>query len=386
MRPAVALLLSSLAAVALTGCTAGSARPDGGADGVTLTDAFDRDIIGPHVNDLHSPYLAGASFPVSVTTRRERDATGWTLSSSDPDVVRVVTPLEGGLARVTAGNPGRATLSVLDRSGAVLASHAVTVATPDEAILYAEGLLLTGAPDSLARLARANIVAGSEATFLVRYFAHGVELSGGGAAQATATNGVTVTTASTSVAPARDFVRVSVPTVGASASVSLALDGVVVSEVPITEVAPSAVARVSVVPQSTDAAENGDLVALYAHAVDATSADVYGAHVDWFVNGDVPEGLVTDGPADLFFYSFDSAGTQTVTASCDPFSASTTVSAPGSRAVSTASAGCTLTGATRGYGGPFSLAAIALAAAGVARRGRRRDPRRNARPHEGVAP
>ena len=110
---------------------------------------------------------------------------------------------------------------------------------------------------------------------------------------------MTATTVSSSFAPARDFLRVTVPTVGTSASVSLALDDVAVTNVPITEVAPEAVAHVSVVPQSTDTTENGDLVALYAHAIDATLADVYGARFDWFVNGEVPEGGVADGPADI---------------------------------------------------------------------------------------
>ena len=377
MRPALSLLVAALAAVALTGCTAAGARTASGS--VTMADDFDRDVFGPHVGDLHTPYLAGAHFQVSVTTGREQNGTGWTLSSSDPDVLRVVSPPAGGSATVAAGRPGRTVLSVLDAKGAVLDSHAVTVAAADQVSLYSEGLLLTGAPDAVARVTRANIVAGGEATFLVRYFAQGTELWGSGALRPTATDGVTATTVSSSFAPARDFLRVTVPTVGTSASVSLALDDVAVTNVPITEVAPEAVAHVSVVPQSTDTTENGDLVALYAHAIDATLADVYGARFDWFVNGEVPEGGVADGPADLFFYSFDSAGRETVTASFNPFTVSMSVSAPGTGVRPTASAGCTLTGAGGSSGTPFSLAGLGLAMAGVARATRRKDLARGPR-------
>ena len=162
MRPALSLLVAALAAVALTGCTAAGARTASGS--VTMADDFDRDVFGPHVGDLHTPYLAGAHFQVSVTTGREQNGTGWTLSSSDPDVLRVVSPPAGGSATVAAGRPGRTVLSVLDAKGAVLDSHAVTVAAADQVSLYSEGLLLTGAPDAVARVTRANIVAGGEAT------------------------------------------------------------------------------------------------------------------------------------------------------------------------------------------------------------------------------
>jgi hypothetical protein len=367
-------LLRALRATSLLVLPSVLAACNGGSKPVTMNDSFDLDLFGPHVDDLHTPYVAGAGFSIGVSAGSGSQA-GWTLSSSNPDVLRVETPLSGGSADVTAVNPGQATLSVLDATGKVLDSHPVSVAIPDQVSLYAEGLLVTGAPDSAAQVTQASVVAGGEATFLVRYFAQGTELYGSGALQTTATTGLTTSTVSESFATARDFLQVTVPsTAAANGSVSLVIDNVVVGQVPITTVSPTVVTQVTIAAQSTAGAQNGTSLTLYAHAVDATAADVYGASFDWSVSGDADAGgsAAWGGPADLFFYNYDSSVSETVRATYDGFSPSTVVHGQGGSVGSTGDVGCTV-GRAPGPGGTSAgmIAAFALTGIAFARRARR---------------
>jgi hypothetical protein len=344
------LFLAALAApIACGGSSHGS---------VTMADAFDLDIFGAHVNELHTPYVAGASFNITVGSDDPRSGAGWTLSSSDPDVIRVTSPLLGGSATVGTRRPGQATLSVIDESGAVLTSRVVTVAVPDQVNLYAQGLLLTGAPDSVAQLTQASVVRGGEATFLARYFSQGTELYGNGVLQSTATAGVTTTTVSPVFASDRDFLQIA-PSPESEpldvAMVSLLVDQAVVGQVPITVVDGASITHVTVLPQPTDNPQQGDSLLLYAHAVDETSTEVYGASFSWRVDGQASwESQPADGgfvdsssavgsqPADLFFYTFDPSATETVAAELDGFAPQIIVHGHGGTVGSTAEVGCSV--------------------------------------------
>src|SRR5277367_3419883 len=109
-------------AFAFAGCKSGGSQP------VTMADSFDLDIFGPHVDDLHTPYVAGAAFTITVNASGSQSQGGWTLTSSNPNVLRVDAPLVDGSADVTAVGPGQATLLVLNASGSVVDSHPVSVA------------------------------------------------------------------------------------------------------------------------------------------------------------------------------------------------------------------------------------------------------------------
>jgi hypothetical protein len=381
----LAASLLSLLSLTSVGCTTSTpSRP------VTMADSFDLDLFGPHVDDLHTPYVAGASFAITVSASSSQSQAGWSLSSSDPAVFRVESALSGGSANVTAVAPGQATLNVLNASGEVMDSHPISVAIPDQVNLYAEGLLVTGASDSAAQITQASIVAGGQATFLVRYFLQGTELYGSGALQTTTTTGLTAATVSETFATARDFLQVSTPeTVGATGSVSLVIDNVVVGQVPITDVAASAVTQVSILQQSAAGVQNGTQLTLYAHAVDSTAADVYGASFNWSTNtngnaqsaqnqeSDSDAGIVWGGgPADLFFYDYESGSSETVTASYDGFSPSVVVHGQGGSVGSTANVACAVGVAPGSGGGGASWPALgALVFAGVAFAKRRRCPR-----------
>jgi hypothetical protein len=362
------LILTGTAAL-LAGCS--SNRPS-----VAMADSFDLDLFGAHVDDLHTPYVAGAQFSITVSSDAAASSrSAWTLSSSDPDVIQVTSPLASGTASVTAGKPGQATLTVLDGSGAVLDSHTVTVAIPTQVNLYAQGLLLTGAADSAAQVTEASILEGGEATFLARYFANGTELFGNGALSSTATDGITTSTASPSFASDRDFLQVTVPARGMSGSVNLVVGGAAVGQLPVTAVATSQVTQVTILQQNSLGVDAGASLVLYAHAVDATSASVFGASFDWVTRQQggtaTPAGSAFGGPSDLFFYTFDATTSEEVTASYAGFTPGTTIHAAGGSVGSTADVGCALAGAP-GAGGRLSAVGIGLALAAILASRRRR--------------
>lgn len=358
---------------------------------VTMADSFDLDLFGPHVDDLHSPYVAGARIGITVSVSNGAGQSEWTLESSNPAVVSVASPLSAGSATILAAGPGQTTLMVRDATGAVVDSHTVSVAVPDQVSLYAEGLLLTGAGDSAAEITHASIVTGGEATFLVRYFLDGTELYGSGALTPTATANLTASTVSETFAQARDFLQVAtLPSAGATESVSLAIANHVVAQVPVAVVAPQAVTKVSIDPQSTSGAQDGDQLTLYAHAVDATDAEVYGAGFTWSASGVSGGSFAEDGgfvpvvpagagPADLFFYTYASSQSETVTAAYDGFAPSAIVHAHGGSVGSTANVACAVANAAAGAGaGPWG-AGVAMAMTGVGLARRRRSRRRVAK-------
>ncbi len=340
-----------------------------------MADSFDIDLFGAHTNELHSPYVAGASFSITVGSGSSSSQLGWTLSSSDPDVMAVTAPLSGGVASVVAGSAGQATLTVKDGNGNVLDSQLVSVAIPDQVSLYAQGLLLTGATDSAAQITQPSIVLGGQATFLVRYFSQGTELEGSTPLQTTGTSGFTVSTVTETFATAREFLQVTAPGVAGSGVVSLAVESIAAAQIPVTAVAPHAVTHVTLLPQSTDNPQTGDALVLYAHAVDQGSNDVFGASFNWSIDGQSQASQTAwlQGPADLFFYTFDGTVAETVSAAYDGFSPSAVIHAQGGSVGSTADVGCAVAGAP---GSPASstMAGLGLALAAALCARRRRQP------------
>jgi MYXO-CTERM domain-containing protein len=361
LRPFVA---AAAVAIASAGCSSGPS--------VTMADSFDLDVFGPHEDDLHTPYVAGASFQITVKTSQGSVPSGWTLSSSDPNVMRVTGALVGGTATVTAEAPGSAVLSVINQSGNVVDSHDVSVAIPDQVGVYAEGLLLTGAPDSVAQVTQASIVSDGQATFLVRYFSQGTELYGGGVLAPQGTNGISAATVTASFASARDFLQVTPSDASASGAVVLNVDSVAVGELPVTTVDPGHVTHVTILTETSEAAQQGQTLALYAHAVDATSVDVYGASFNWKINGQTQASAWTGGPSDLFFYTYDDSVTETVAAAYETFAPSAVVHGQGGSVGSTSNVGCSSSPGGGSSSATLPLFGLLLGAGLLVRRARRR--------------
>src|SRR5688500_11749150 len=65
-------------------------------------------------DDLHSPYVTGASFDVfALSTDEDESRANWSIESSDPGVLRVESTANGE-AHVVAVAPGKAIIRVHD--------------------------------------------------------------------------------------------------------------------------------------------------------------------------------------------------------------------------------------------------------------------------------
>jgi MYXO-CTERM domain-containing protein len=350
-----------------------------------MADSFDLDIFGPHEDDLHYPYVAGAQFDITAQSHAGNlDQSGWTLTSSDPSVIAVTLgTVASGVgnagdldAQITAVAAGTSTLTLKDGSGNVLDSHEVTVAVPDRAAVFAQGLLLTGS-EANAEVTQASVIAGGEATFLVRYYQGTTELNGNHVLVPTATGGVAVQTVSTSFAASRDFLQIlgaPTPTTASQpATVTLAAASATLGALAVVSVDPSVVTNVSVDAESESGASKGNQIFLYAHAVDGQANDIYGVSFDWEINGVSTSAATFGGPTDLFAYNYDSSVTESVEAQYDGFSPAVTVHGKGGTVESTADVGCSVSG-TPGKGSTSPLALLfgltVLAGVAVTRRKR----------------
>jgi hypothetical protein len=325
-------------------------------------------------NALHSPYVAGSRFSISVQAGNGATFDGWTLSSSAPGVVQVGTP-DGSSSNefpVQAMAPGHATLVVRDKDGNALDSADVDVDVPTRIELCEQGLLLAGYSDDQAAVTSAQIVAGGTATFMARYFAGDQELYGNNALTATNTAVALASVVSTSFS-ARDFLAVTAASTGPT-TVHVAAGGATL-DLPVTAVGPSFVSGVSLLRQSENGASDGARLYVFARALDATGRDVYGSSFTWQANAStLPGNGNSNDPTDLLSYEYNSSGTETISAAADGQSASAVVhGAPATTSTTTSeNTGCTI---ARGPGAPASAGAGLLVALGIAAAMRRRASR-----------
>jgi hypothetical protein len=364
-------LLVLAAAPALGGC---SFEP---AKGVGMQDSLTLDLFAPPVDELNTPYVAGAKFDVTISSNGYGSMSGWTVVSSDPSVIAVgaANPRQPQDFPVTAAGSGHATLSVLDASGKVLDSHPVDVDEPDSVQLHAHGLMMAGMDDSQTQVTHASVVEGGRATFLVRYFKGSQELWGNGAVQPAATGSVTVTTKESGFGDARDWIELDAAQAG-SGQVSLGVGGQNVATVPVDVVGVDQVARVTLYPQSESGAKDGAQLYVFARALDAQGGDVWGGSFDWAAGGAaVTSGAGSlGGPTDLLAYTYEHAQSESVSATLGTYSSSATVHGNGATLDTSANVGCAVARGA-GTGGGAGGFALLLGAAGVVAARRRRGPR-----------
>ena len=321
-------------------------------------------------NALHTPYVAGSRFTITVQAGAHATNDGWKLTTSDASVMQVGSP--GGSNNdefpVQATGSGRATLTVIDKGGNALDSADVDVDVPTRIQLCEQGLIFAGYSDDQAALSAVQVVSGGTATFLARYFAGSRELYGNNAM--TATNSPLALAAVTSTSfSVRDFVQVTGMGMGAT-SVHLAAGGTAL-DLPVTVIDPGAVRNLTLAPQSESGAAEGQQLYVFARALDASGHDVYGSSFAWSA-GD--RSLAGNGnpndPTDLLMYQYHSAGLEDVTAIVNSHGASAMVhGSPSTTSTATSeNVGCTV---AHGAGAPGSAGAGMLFGLAVLARRRR---------------
>jgi hypothetical protein len=356
---------------------AGCAGPSDPGPSVAMQDSFEITLFGKAQDDLHTPYVQGATFSISVATTDYPQAAQWVLVSSDPTVLAVGAATSGTTFQVSATGIGHATLSVEDASGKVYDQKQIDVAQPDHVQLCAHGLLLAGLSDDQSQVTQAHVLAGGTATFLVRYFQGAQELYGNGAVKPTATGAVTATATTSSFSDDRDWVEIDALGGEGAGDVTLVVGGSPLTVVPATVVSPSAIASVGALAQLDTGATNGQSLYVFARAFDASGNDLYGGSFDWTVAGmPVTSSLPNGEPSDTLTYTFAGGKSETIDVGDQGLSTAITVQATGGAAAtsvgSTENVGCSVGGAPGTSRGALGFVALALAAAGALVSRRRR--------------
>jgi hypothetical protein len=357
------LLVGSFVASLTAGCTINQ-HPAGLQDNLGT---FTLD----NSNALHTPYVAGSRFTITVEAGAHATNDGWKLTSSDPSVLQVGVPQGSGTSDfpVQAGASGHATLTVTDKNGNVIDTAGVDVAVPTRIQLCEQGLLYAGYTDDQAAVGSAQVVSGGTATFLARYFAGSQELFGNNALTASNSSLALAAVTSTSFS-VRDFVQVTGVSTGTT-SVHLAAGGTTL-DLPVTVVDPGAVSSVTLAAQSESGASDNQVLFVFARALDSNGRDVYGSSFAWSAAG---QSLAGNGnsndPTDLLTYHYQSSGSENVMASVDGHAASATVhGAPSTTSTSTSeNVGCSV---GHGAGTPGSAAAGILVGLAILASRRRR--------------
>lgn len=366
MRPFPFLFLASALGSLAMGC--------GPAHAVSMQDDLGLALDPNNSNVLHSPYVAGSSFTIGLQPGPKTTNDGWKLTSSDPSVLQIGGAGGSGTTNIAefpaqAVGAGHATLTVTDKDGNVIDSAVVDVDVPTRLQLCEQGLIYAGYSDDQAALDSVQIVDGGTATFLVRYFAGSQELHGNNALTANDSALADASVTSTSLS-ASDFVEITGTGAGTT-SVHLAAGGAAL-DLPVTVVDPSVVQRIALAAESESGASEGQQLYVFARALDASGHDVYGSSFAWSVDGQTPSCCPNaNEPSDLLVYQYHASGTESIAATVDGQSVSTTVHGAPSTTDTTSSenTGCSV---RPGNGAPSPSAAGMFLLGFVALASRRR--------------
>lgn len=308
-------------------------------------------------DNLHSPYVRGTMVTLWAHSSDDKeDLRSWSIVSSDPAVFRVdgaVTTAGRDLAvRGHAVGEGTAGLRLLDPRGHEVGRGVAEVRVPDAIELDAHGSLILRRDDE-AKVAEVRMLAGGEATYLVRYFREGRELHGNGVLAGAGPADVTLQPRTTFLFENREWLTVGAPA-AETGMLELAADQVKVATVPLVVVPESAIADVVVLTESEKGRKDGDWLAALAQAYDGNGERIFGVDYMWNVAGAMQ---TADG--DLYRYQFKSGRFEMVRAQRGVHSDSAMIQSEGGFVDSTNHVGCAAGGGGGAGGGGWLIAGLA---------------------------
>lgn len=315
-------------------------------------------------DELHSPYVVGASFRLCADARNEGALSGGALLSSDASILELGPTEEDDEGRqlcadVVARTAGEVHVSV-EVEGLPLSSTDLEVRAPDRVELYAAGPLLVARDDIDALVQQPQIIAGGTATFEVRYFAGETRLHGQGALSVDGNGGVHAEAISTVLSEDREWIRIT-PSEEGEHEIALSTPAGSLEALRIDVVGEEAIVDVAL--HGTDESEHvkGDEMVAYAQAYDEDDAPIYGVEYEWSLGDESMEGA-----GDLFRYDLDPSQPQQLKARRGELDAGAEIHAAEGVVDSSNDVGCTIAGRR---GGTWAL--LLLVAGAAARRRRR---------------
>ena len=340
-----------LAAFPLAAC---SQSPVAFSDTIDLT--FDFGFFQDTAAGLHTPYVQGTDFILTVRHRSDHDMTGWEVRSSDPalfdlscfydDENRVfdcdAVTLREGFAEVI----------VLDDRGEEVGQIEIESALPDRVELLPHGPLIIDQP-ALIDDAFLVLETGTS-TWLARYYLGDRRLHGNGTLSVEGSDAFSAWTEDSFLFEDRDWLQGIANTQGEH-PVSLMVDGVYINDVVFTAVGAEEIDRVELHGMDEATASPEDTLVVLAQAYSATDTAIYGVAFDWQLDGSEEW-----GEGDLYRYTYSPESEHSVSASVDGLGAEVTIHGDGF-VDSTNNIGCSsLSGASPGLlGGLLGLLGLA---------------------------
>lgn len=341
------MLLPLVLTALLTGC----------GERVRFSDSIGTDPLigaGPLVGD----YVLGATFSLEARRPGLRTLRGWTLSSSDPEVLRLTEHTYEDkriAAQAYALGLGEAQVELRDPSGELEASAPVYVGFPDALELHSYARALVGQPSELGDQTPLQVLVNGTGTFETRFFEGDRRLYGKTTLSGTAPD-VEVGAPSASLGVDSQYLTLT-PLVEGEHEVSLVIEAQPLGTVSFTAVPYDAVSSLELSGTEADDPSQDSVQNVVAELRDASQQPIFGALCSWTLDNRPLEGV-----NDRVMYSYDRRDERALVAECDGFTASSVIHGYDVRVVGTSNVGC-----STAPEGALGLAA-ALAALGVRRR------------------
>jgi hypothetical protein len=355
------ILLSAMATMGLVGC----------GDDISLHDDidihFDLNTFGQAPNRLHSPYVRGAEFNVSV--KGKDTPSNVAVVSGNAQVLRKNSDSEDGRkSQFTAVSEGRTVFRAVKGEKTVRKGR-VEVRAANHATLHFHGDVLFNQVNQETEARTPRILVGGTATFLVRYFRDDQRLHGHGVLSVDPPEGTTwddglgerlrrrigfnaeneflsVRAKKSHLLEDREWVEFS-PKIEGEYTVTLRADGEPVGQVTIKAVGQDSVEAITVQKMNERGLSNGDFGLVLARAYDIDGNPVFGVEYSWDIDGSPQSEL-----GDLYRYEFDKRNLATVCAMFSEHESIIQIHASKGYVRSTNKLGCDTT-----FGSPFSLPA-----------------------------
>jgi hypothetical protein len=292
---------------------------------------------------LHTPYVQGAAFNLLVDPSNDRPLKGWTVESTDPDVLAVDVPeseSDGLRVPATAVGAGTTEVVVFDDAGEEVLRSDVEVVFPDRFELRANGPLSIGATDTWSLVEAPTVLVWGTAAFELSWFAGDEALHGSGALSVDASDALGAHARTSYLMEDREWLVLE-PGAAGTETITVNAAGVAVGSVDVTVVESSAIATVTATATEDLrhlASGDGARVLMRARTSDGTAID--GVPFAWEFDGEALE-----GEGDLLDYTFDPEASANVTAANGGATGAVTIHAsePGDVA-SSGSVGCSVLG------------------------------------------
>jgi MYXO-CTERM domain-containing protein len=306
--------------------------------------------LGAHPDELSLPYALGTA--VALRVRNATATTAWTVVSDTPEVFNVDgLAIEDDGTLVGQGHAlaeGEARVRVLDDGGCERRAVQVRVRAADRARFFAHGDLRVLGNDSSdnyasAEVTDARVLAGGKAVLAVAYYRGTERVYGRGIANIPPVAQLAIANEKTAGAPTNEWLFVT-PAAPGSYALALTQGSTTLGTLPVTAVADSDLAGMSIAEEPTAHKGDKDKTWLLARARTSDGREVLGVYSDWTLDGVAQTGDggdVMTARGDLYRYRRAANGaTRTVTATHGTLTASATVQAYDGYVSNTTYLGC----------------------------------------------